>query len=50
MSTAAASKKAAPRAAKRKTTPSKDAPKAKKGDGSRVSHFHQIQTYIVQIR
>ena len=38
MSAPAATKKV--RAAKRKTTPSKEAPKAKRGDGQRVStHF-----------
>ena len=41
MSSAAPSKKV--RAAKRKTTPSKEAPKAKRGDGQKVSSQHNLQ-------
>lgn len=41
MSAPAAIKKV--RAAKRKTTPSKEAPKAKRGDGQRVSTHYQIR-------
>ena len=38
MSAPAATKKVARSASKKKTTPSKDAPKAKRGDGQRVSN------------
>ena len=38
MSAPAAPKKVARSASKKKTTPSKDAPKAKRGDGQRVSN------------
>ena len=46
MSAPAATKKV--RAAKRKTTPSKEAPKAKRGDGQRVSPHHSITKEILK--
>jgi hypothetical protein len=46
MSAPAATKKV--RAAKRKTTPSKEAPKAKRGDGQRVSANLPIPKEISQ--
>jgi hypothetical protein len=46
MSAPAATKKV--RAAKRKTTPSKEAPKAKRGDGQRVSANQSITKGIHQ--
>ena len=43
MSAPAATKKVARSASKKKTTPSKDAPKAKRGDGQRVSNNFKLQ-------
>lgn len=50
MSAPAATKKVARSASKKKTTPSKDAPKAKRGDGQKVSNIILKQLTTCQMK